>query len=121
VRYSAFVVATHILTYALILGLLPTDMLAQSILDSGPVRCTHSVGLDGTFGVNKPMAAGPNAIESARKIYVDHFGAPTFEHQLSDGVALAWVTTKGSSIPTAQNVIIQIIQGTLHVTCGETF
>ena len=118
-RYSAFVVATHILTCALILGLLPTDMLAQSILDSGPVRCTHSVGLEGTFRVNEPMPAGPNAIESARKLYVDHFGAPTSEHQMSDGVALVWVTTKGS--PAVQYVDIQIIQGTLHVWCAKTF
>jgi hypothetical protein len=120
-RSSAFVVATRVLKYGLILGLLPTDIMAQSILDSGPVRCNHSVGLDEIFEVHKPMAAGPNAIQNARKIYVDGFGTPTFENQLSDGVALTWVATKGNSIPTAQNVIIQIIQGTLYVTCGETF
>jgi hypothetical protein len=120
-RGLTFLIATRVLKYALILGLLPTDILAQSISDSGSVRCTHLVGLDEIFEAHKPMAAGPNAIQNAKKVYVDRFGAPTFEDQLSDGVALAWVAKKGNSIPTAQNVIIQIIQGTLHVTCGETF
>jgi hypothetical protein len=120
-RGSAFVVATRVLKYLLILGLLPTDIQAQSILDSGSVRCTHALGLDGIFEVHKPMAAGPNAIQNARKLYVDRFGTPTFENQLSDGVTLTWVATKGNSIPTAQNVAIQIIQGTLRVTCGKTF
>jgi hypothetical protein len=120
-RNSAFLAAARVLKYALVLGLLPTGVLAQSIFDSGPVRCTHSFGLEGIFEAHKPMAAGPNAIQNARKIYIDRFGAPTFENQLLDGVALTWVTTQGNSVPAAQNVIIQIIEGTLHVTCGETF
>jgi hypothetical protein len=116
----AFVVATRFLKYALILGLLPTDILAQPILDPG-ARCTHLIGLDEIIRVHKPMAAGPNAIQNARKIYVDRFGRPTFENQLPDGVALTWVTTEGNSIPASQNVIIQIVQGTLRVTCGNSF
>jgi hypothetical protein len=114
-RGLAFVIATRFLKYALILGLLPTDILAQPELDSG-ARCTHLVGLDEIYRVHKPMAAGPDAIQNARKIYVDRF-----ENQLPDGVALTWVNTEGNSIPASQNVIIQIVQGTLHVTCGNSF
>jgi hypothetical protein len=119
-RGLAFVVATRCLKYALILWLLPTDILAQPILDSG-VRCTHLIGLDETYRVHKPSAAAPNAIQNVRKIYIDRFGKPTFENRLPDGVALAWATTEGNSIPVSQNVIIQIVQGTLHVTCGTSF
>jgi hypothetical protein len=115
------VVATRRLKYALILWLLPTDILAQPILDSG-VRCTHLIGLDQTYQVHKPSAAAPNAIENVRKIYIDRFGKPAFEKRLPDGVALAWATTQGNSTPVSQNnVIIQIVQGTLQVTCGATF
>jgi hypothetical protein len=121
-RSSAFLVATRFLKYGLIFGLLlPTDLLAQSMIESGPARCTHSWGLDETIELQKPMAAGRNAVENARKIYVDRFGIPTFEHQLSDGVVLTWVNTNGKSIPVAQNVHIQIIQGALQVTCGISF
>ena len=114
-------VATRFLKYAFILGLLlPTGILADSVLDSD-VGCTHSMGLDQIDQVRKPIAAGLNAIQDTRKIYIDRFGKPTFEKQVPDGVALVWVTTAGNSIPIARNVIIQIVQGTLHVTCGTAF
>jgi hypothetical protein len=115
------VVATRFLKYALILGLLlPTEILAAPLFDSG-VRCTHLIGLDQIDRVQKPIAAGVNAIQDIRKIYIDRFGKPMFEKQMPDGVALMWVTKEGNSIPIARNVIIQIVQGTLQVTCGTAF
>jgi hypothetical protein len=115
------VVATRFLKYAFILGLLlPTEILADPLLDSG-VRCTHLIGLDQIDQVQKPIAAGVNAIQDTRKIYIDRLGKPTFEKQMPDGVVLTWVTKEGNSIAIARNIIIQIVQGTLHVTCGTVF
>jgi hypothetical protein len=120
-RGLALLVATRILKCVFILGLLlPPAILADPLLDSG-AGCTHVFGLDQIDQVRQPIAAGPNAIQETRKIYIDHFGKPKFERQMPDGVALTWVITEGYSTPIAQNVIIHIVQGTLHVTCGTAF
>ena len=114
-------VTTRFLKCAFILELLlPPGILAAPLLDGG-VGCTHLIGLDQIAHVRKPIAAGPNAIRDTRKIYIDHIGKPTFEKQMPDGVGLTWVVGEGSSIPLARDVIIQIAEGTLHVTCGTAF
>jgi hypothetical protein len=114
-------VAPRFPKHAFILGLLlPTGVFANPLLDSD-ARCTHSVGLDQTVQLRKPIAASPNAIQDMRKEYIDRFGKPSFETQVHDGVTLTWVTTEGSSIPLARNVTIQVVVGALHVTCGTAF
>ena len=105
--------------FALIVGT-SYEAAAQSLLDSG-VPCTHVHGLDQIDQVRKPIVAGPNAIQDTREIYIDRFGKPTFKKQVPDGVVLTWVTKERHSIPIVRNVIIQIVQGTLHVTCGTAF
>ena len=115
----ALVVITRYLKYAFVLALLPTKIMALPIFESG--ICTHVFGLDQADQVKKPTAAGPNAIQDARSAYIDRFGKPTFEnHYRSDSVTLTWVTKDGSVV-VAQNVIIQIVRGDLHVTCGLAF
>lgn len=112
---------TRSLKCAFVLGLLlPTGVLADPFLDRG-VRCTHFVGLDQIFQAREPIAAGLTAIQDTAKMYIDRLGKPTFEKQVSDGIALTWVTVEGNSVPIAWNVDLQIVQGTLHVTCGTTF
>ncbi|KJC55673.1 hypothetical protein UP10_39015 [Bradyrhizobium sp. LTSPM299] len=115
-------VTTRFLKCALILELLllPTGILADPFLESG-VRCTHFFGLDQIVQAREPVAAALNAIQDTRKIYIARLGKPTFEKQVLDGVTLSWVTTEGNSIPIARNVVLQIVQGTLHVTCGTAF
>jgi hypothetical protein len=121
IRGLALVVATRFLKCAFTLGLLlPPGILAEPLFDSG-MHCTHLVGLDRIYQVRKPIAADINAIQDTRKVYIDRFGEPIFEKQVPDGIALTWVTTEGNSIPIARNVIVQIVQGNLHVTCGITF
>ena len=115
----ALVVATRFLKCAFMLGFLtPSGVLAAPFFG---VQCTHVWGLDAVLQVQAPIAAGPNAVQDTRKSLIDHFGEPAFERQMPDGVALAWVTTEGSSVPIGRNVNIQIAQGTLHITCGSTF
>jgi hypothetical protein len=114
------VVATHLLKCVCILGLLaPSSALADPFFDSG-LQCTHVWGLDQVEQVRAPIAAGPNAVQDTRKSWVDHFGEPAFVKQMPDGVALVWVT-EGNSTPIARNVSIQIVQGTLQITCGLAF
>jgi hypothetical protein len=112
----ALVVITRYLKWAFIFALLPTKIMALPIFESG--ICTHFVGLDQAYQVKKPTAAGTNAIQGARNAYIERFGKPTFEnHYLPDSVTLTWVTKDGL----AQNVIIQIVRGDLHITCGLAF
>jgi hypothetical protein len=93
--------------------------MALPIFESG--ICTHIDGLDQADQVKKPTAAGPNAIQDARNAYIERFGKPTFEHNYGpDSVTLTWVTKDGSA-PVAQNIIIKIVRGDLHVTCGLAF
>jgi hypothetical protein len=90
--------------------------MALPIFESG--ICTHVFGLDQAYQVKKPTAAGPNAIQDARKVYIERFGKPTFEnYYLPDSVTLTW----GTKDALAQNVNIQIVRGDLHVTCGLAF
>jgi hypothetical protein len=79
------------------------------------------MGLDQTYQVHKPSAAAPNAIQDAKKLYIDRFGKPAFERRLRDGVALRWVNIEGYSVPMSLDVDLEIVQGTLHITCGTTF
>ena len=115
----AFVIAAHFRKCAIVLWLLQTDVVAQPMFDS--VRCTALIGLDQVIEKAKPLPADPNAIQNARKVYVERFGQPSFEKRLPDGVALTWVVTEGYSTPIAQTVVVEIIQGSLHVTCGGAF
>ena len=114
--------ATRFLKHAFILGLLlpPTGILADPSVDTG-AGCTHMIGFDQVVQVRKPTIASQNAIQDTRKIYIDRFGKPKFEKQVPDGIALTWITAEGSSTPIARNVTIQIVEGTVHVTCGTTF
>lgn len=113
------VIATHLSKCAFILGLLtPSGVLAAPFFG---VQCTHVWGLDAVVQVQAPIAAGPNAIQDTRKSLIDHFGEPASERQMPDGVALAWFTTQGNSVTIGRNVNIQIVRGTLHITCGSTF
>jgi len=105
---------------AFILGLLmPTGTLAAPLIDSG-ARCTHWIGLDQTTQVRIPQAAGLNAIQDARNFFIDRFGKPTFEKQVSNGADITWVIG-GNSNAIARSVDIQIVQGAVHVTCGTAF
>jgi hypothetical protein len=107
---------TRYLKYAFIFALLPTEIMALPIFESG--ICTHFFGLDQAEQVKTPVAAGPNAIQDARNAYIDRLGKPTFEDRWPDGLTLTWVTKDG---PVVQNVVIQVVQGDLHVTCALTF
>jgi hypothetical protein len=107
--------------FLLAAALLPTPIAARPIPFDG-VRCTEGVGIDMIFETNnKPEAAGPDAIQNTRKILIDRFGEPKFERQLPDGVALVWVVTEGYATPEAKNIILQLVEGTLHITCGSAF
>ena len=109
---------TRCMRCAFVLALLPTKIMALPIFESG--ICTHVDGLDQAVRVERPTAAGPNAMQDARNAYIERFGETTFEnHYRPDSVTLTWVTKDG--FPVAQNVIIQIVQGELHVTCGLAF
>jgi hypothetical protein len=113
------VIVIRFLKCAFVLGLLtPSGVLAAPFFG---VQCTHVWGLDAVMQVQAPIAAGPNAVQDTRKSLIDRFGAPAIERQILDGVALTWFTTEGSSVPIGRNVDIQIVQGTLHITCGITF
>ncbi len=115
----ALVVAARYLKCVFVFALLPTKIMALPIFESG--ICTHFSGLDQVYQVKRPAVAGPNAIQEARNAYIERFGKPTFENRYRpDSVTLTWVT-KGGPVPVAQNVIIQIVRGDLHVTCGLTF
>jgi len=110
------VIISRYLKCALVIALLPTKIMALPIFESG--ICTHVFGLDQAYQVKKPTAVGPNAIQDARKVYIERFGKPTFEnYYLPDSVTLTWVTKDAL----AQNVNIQIVRGDLHVTCGLAF
>ncbi len=115
-------VTTRFLKCAFILELLllPTGVLADPLLDRG-VRCTHFFGLDQIVQVREPIAAGISTTQDTRKAYIARLGEPTFEKQRPDSVTLTWVTAEGNSIPIARDIVLQIVQGTLHVTCGTTF
>lgn len=115
----ALVVITRNLKCALVFALLPSKIMALPISESG--ICTHVDGLDQAYQVKKPRAAGPNAIQDTRNAYIERFGKPTFDNRYRpDSVTLTWVTKDGP-VPVAQNVIIQIVRGDLHVRCGLTF
>jgi hypothetical protein len=114
-------VAARFQKCAFILGLLmPTGALATPLLDSD-ARCTHLIGLDEADQVREPKAASLNAIQDTRNIFIDRFGEPMFEKQVSGGVAIMWVIAGATSNPMARNVIIRIVRGTLRVTCGTSF
>src|SRR5215475_8980666 len=109
----ALVVAARYLMCAFAFVLLPTKIMASPITESG--ICTHFIGLDQAYQVKKPEVAGPNAIQDARSAYIERFGKPTFEsNNLPDSATLTWVTKDGP-VPIAQNVIVQIVRGDLHV------
>ncbi|KJC40026.1 hypothetical protein UP06_27955 [Bradyrhizobium sp. LTSP857] len=112
-------VLTRYLKCAFVLALLPSKIMALPIFESG--ICTHVDGLDQAQQVKKPTAAGPNAIQDARNAYIERFGKPTFENRYRpDSVTLTWVTKDGP-VPVAQDVIIEIVRGDLHIRCGLTF
>jgi hypothetical protein len=119
IRRLALVVKSRYLKYAFVLALLPTETMALPLFESG--ICTHAVGFEQADQVKKPKTAGPNALQDARDALIDRLGKPAIEHHRPDGgTTLTWIAKDGSA-SVAQNVIIEIVQGDLHVTCGVTF
>jgi len=99
--------------------LMPTGTLAAPLIDSD-AHCTHLIGLDQITQVRMPQAAGLNAIQDARNFFIDRFGKPTFEKQVSNGADITWVIRENSNT-IARSVNIHIVRGTVHVTCGTAF